>query len=157
MKITNWGERKIRPCHPGEMLRSELLPAYGLTISGFAKALKISRQAVSELLRERRAIRAEMALRLSRLFGTSPEFWLNSQQAIDLWKAARTMRRTVQSITPLGGDAVPRSPRTKRTDRRISHAVKRDKEEATLDLQLTKALWKLKGVMQGDKRRWPFR
>ena len=73
------------------MLREDFLPEYGLTVSGFAKALRVSRQTVNELLRERRAVSPEMALRLSRLFGNSPEFWLNAQRAVDLWEAARNI------------------------------------------------------------------
>ncbi len=69
---------KRRPSHPGEMLREDFLPDYGLTVSGLADAIGVSRQTVNELLRERRSVSPEMALRLSRLFGNSPEFWLNA-------------------------------------------------------------------------------
>ncbi len=101
MSIPNKRERKIRPTHPGEMLREDFLPDYGLTVSGFAEALGVSRQTVNELLRERRAVSPEMALRLARLFGNTPEFWLNAQRAVDLWKAARVMKKRVERITPL--------------------------------------------------------
>lgn len=101
MSIPNKGERKVRPTHPGEMLREDFLPDYGLTISAFAKALGVSRQTVNELLRERRAVSPEMALRLSRLFGNTPEFWLNAQRAVDLWDAARNIKRQIQRISPL--------------------------------------------------------
>jgi hypothetical protein len=59
MSIPNTRERKVRPTHPGEMLREDYLPDYGLTISAFAKALGVSRQAVNELLRERRSVSPE--------------------------------------------------------------------------------------------------
>ncbi len=101
MSIPNKRERKIRPTHPGEVLREDFLPDYGLTVSGFAEALGVSRQTVNELLRERRAVSPEMALRLARLFGNTPEFWLNAQRAVDLWKAARVMKKRVERITPL--------------------------------------------------------
>ena len=101
MTIRNDKQRIIRPTHPGEMLREDFLPDYGLSVSGFAKALGVSRQTVNELLRERRAVSPEMALRLSRLFGNSPEFWLNAQRAVDLWDAARTMGRKIEKISPL--------------------------------------------------------
>ena len=55
MSIPNKRERKVRPTHPGVMLREDFLPEYDLTVSEFAKALKVSRQTVNELLRERRA------------------------------------------------------------------------------------------------------
>lgn len=101
MSIPNKGERKVRPTHPGEMLREDFLPDYGLTVSSFAKALGVSRQTVNELLRKRRAVSPEMALRLSRLFGNTPEFWLNAQRAVDLWNAARNIKRQVERISPL--------------------------------------------------------
>lgn len=93
--------RKIRPTHPGEMLREDFLPDYGLSIAGLADALGVSRQTVNELLRERRAVSPEMALRLARLFGNSPEFWLNAQRAVDLWDAARAIKNAVERIKPL--------------------------------------------------------
>ena len=83
------------------MLREDFLPDYGLSVSSFAKALGVSRQTVNELLRERRAVSPEMALRLSRLFGNSPEFWLNAQRSVDLWEAEKTMRREIGQIHPL--------------------------------------------------------
>jgi addiction module HigA family antidote len=101
MSIPNKRERKVPPAHPGEMLREDFLPDYGLTVSTFAKALGVSRQTVNELLRERRAVSPEMALRLSRLFGNSPEFWLNAQRAVDLWEAARNAKHKIERISPL--------------------------------------------------------
>ena len=101
MSIPNTGQRKIRPTHPGEMLREDFLPDYGLTISGLADALGVSRQSINELLRKRRAVSPEMALRLSRLFGNSAEFWLDAQRAVDLWDAAQAIRTEVQRIKPL--------------------------------------------------------
>lgn len=101
MSIPNKKDRKIRPTHPGEMLREDFLPDYGLTVSSFAKVLGVSRQTVNELLRERRAVSPEMALRLSRLFGNTPEFWLNAQRAVDLWEAARSMKSKINRLSPL--------------------------------------------------------
>jgi antitoxin HigA-1 len=101
MSIPNTGQRKIRPTHPGEMLREDFLPDYGLTISRLAEAMGVSRQTINELLRERRAVSPEMALRLSRLFGNSAEFWLNAQRAVDLWEAAQAIKTEVQRIKPL--------------------------------------------------------
>ena len=59
MSIPNAGQRKIRPTHPGAMLREDFLPDYGLTVSGLAEALGVSRQTVNELLRGRRAVSPE--------------------------------------------------------------------------------------------------
>jgi len=101
MSMRNTRTRKIRPTHPGEMLREDFLPDYGLTVSSFAKALGVSRQTINELLRERRAVSPEMALRLSRLFGNTPEFWLNAQRAIDLWEASQAIKEKIRHISPL--------------------------------------------------------
>lgn len=101
MSIPNTGKKEVRPIHPGEMLREDFLPDYELSVSGLAEALGVSRQTVNELLRERRAVSPEMALRLSRLFGNSPEFWLNAQRAVDLWDAAQEIESEVKRIKPL--------------------------------------------------------
>jgi addiction module HigA family antidote len=101
MNIENTRERKIRPTHPGEMLREDFLTDYGLNVSRLARALGVSRQTVNELLRERRALTPEMALRLARLFGNTPEFWLNAQRAVDLWDTERALKKRVQQIKPL--------------------------------------------------------
>jgi addiction module HigA family antidote len=101
MSITNTETRKIKPTHPGEMLREDFLPDYGLRVTGLAEALGVSRQTVNELLRERRALSPDMAVRLSRLFDNSAEFWLNAQRAVDLWEATRKLRADVNRIRPL--------------------------------------------------------
>jgi addiction module HigA family antidote len=101
MSIPNSRERQVRPTHPGEMLREDFLPDYELTVASFAKTLGVSRQTVNELLRERRAVSPSMALCLSRLFGTSPEFWLNAQRAVDLWDATKSIKKKIERITPL--------------------------------------------------------
>jgi len=101
MSIPNTIDMKRTPTHPGEMLREDFLPDYGLTVSSLAKAIGVSRQTINELLRERRRVSPEMALRLARLFGNSPEFWLNAQRAVDLWVAAQAIQNEVAYITPL--------------------------------------------------------
>ncbi|MBI1852012.1 MAG: HigA family addiction module antidote protein [Planctomycetes bacterium] len=101
MSIPNTGRRKVRPTHPGEMLREDFLPDYGLTVSGLAESLGVSRQTMNELLRERRAVSPEMAIRLSRLFSNSPEFWLNAQRAVDLWDAEKALKQQVDHIKPI--------------------------------------------------------
>ena len=83
------------------MLREDFLPDYELTVSALAEAVGVSRQSINELLRERRAVSPEMALRLARLFGNSPEFWLNAQRAIDLWDAEQAIEKDVRRIKPL--------------------------------------------------------
>lgn len=101
MSLPNTRPMKRRPTHPGEMLQEDFMPDYHLTVAGLAEALGVSRQSVNELLRTRRAVSPEMALRLSRLFGNSAEFWLNAQRAVDLWDAAQAIQKDVARITPL--------------------------------------------------------
>ncbi len=101
MSIPNTGNRDVRPVHPGEMLREDFLPDYGLTVSRLAHGLGVSRQTINELIREHRAVSPRMALRLSRLFGNSAEFWLNAQRAVDLWDAAQAIGPDVERIEPL--------------------------------------------------------
>ena len=101
MSFANTRPMKRRPTHPGEMLREDFLPEFALTVSGLAELVGVSRQSVNELLRGRRAVSPEMALRLSRLFGNSPEFWLNAQRAVDLWDAGQAIKDDVARIRPL--------------------------------------------------------
>ena len=100
MGIANTGIGR-RPTHPGEMLREDFLPDYDLTVAGLAEAVGVSRQSVNELLRERRAVSPDMALRLARLFGNTAEFWLNAQRAVDLWDTAQAIKKDVSRIKPL--------------------------------------------------------
>ena len=83
------------------MLREDFLPDYELSVSSLAKAVGVSRQSINELLRERRAVSPAMALRFARLFGNSPEFWLNAQRAVDLWDAEQAINNDVCRIKPL--------------------------------------------------------
>lgn len=101
MSVPNTRPMKRRPTHPGEMLREDFMPDYDLTVAGLAEAAGVSRQSINELLRGRRAVSPEMALRLSRLFGNAPEFWLNAQRAVDLWDALRAVKDEVARIKPL--------------------------------------------------------
>ncbi|MCA1755154.1 MAG: HigA family addiction module antidote protein [Spirochaeta sp.] len=101
MSIPNTRARRVRPIHPGEMLREDFMPDFELTVSRLAQALGVSRQSVNELIRERRSVSPEMALRLSRLFGNSAEFWLNAQRAVDLWDTEQSAGPDIQRVEPL--------------------------------------------------------
>ena len=101
MAIPNTTKRLIPPTHPGEMLREDFLPDYVLTTTTLASALGVSRQTVNELLRERRSITPVMALRLSRLFGNSPGFWLSAQDSRDLWESELRYHEELSRILPL--------------------------------------------------------
>jgi addiction module HigA family antidote len=100
MSIANTGIKR-RPTHPGEMLREDFMPDHGLSTSALAHAIGVSRQSVNELVRERRSLSSGMALRLARLFGNTPEFWLNAQRSVDLWHDRREVGGDVRRIHPL--------------------------------------------------------
>jgi addiction module HigA family antidote len=93
--------RKRRPTHPGELLREEILPAAELTQAKLAERLGVSRRSVGELLRERRALTPDMAHRLARVFKTTPEFWMNLQQAVDIWETLTANHREYARLKPL--------------------------------------------------------
>ncbi|MBA3645269.1 MAG: HigA family addiction module antidote protein [Gemmatimonadaceae bacterium] len=101
MSIRNTNEMLRRPTHPGEMLREDFMFDHNLSVAALAGATGVSRQSINELLRGRRAVSPEMSLRLGRLFGNSPEFWLNAQRAVDLWDANRNIKAAVARIRPL--------------------------------------------------------
>lgn len=75
------------PTHPGEILREDSLPALGLSVAAFARALGVSRQMVHGILAERSAVSPEMALRLGAFFGNGPQLWIDMQTRRDLWQA----------------------------------------------------------------------
>jgi len=101
MSIPNTIRMNRRPTHPGEMLREDFLPDFGLTATSLAEAIGVSRQSINELLRERRSVSPSMALRLAKLFGNSAEFWLNAQRAVDLWDTAQIIQDDVTRIQTL--------------------------------------------------------
>lgn len=101
MSIPNTKKRTIAPTHPGEMLREDFMPDFGLTVSSLASALGVSRQTANELVQCRRAITPIMALRLSHLFGNSSLFWLNAQNLYDLWHAELKYQHELEAVAML--------------------------------------------------------
>lgn len=101
MAIPNTTKRELRPTHPGEMLKEDFMLDFNLNATSMAEALGVSRQTINEILRERRAISPVMALRLSRLFGNSPEFCLNAQHSWDLWDSEQRFHKELSQIQPL--------------------------------------------------------
>ena len=84
---------KRKPTHPGELLRLDVRPALEMTQTELARRLGVSRLSVSELLLGKRALSADMAIRIGRLTNTTPESWLRMQQALDLWELERDPKR----------------------------------------------------------------
>ena len=76
-----------KPTHPGAVLREDVLPGLGCTQGELASRLMVSRQTVTQLLHEQKSVTAEMAVRISRAVGGSPESWLRMQEALDIWEA----------------------------------------------------------------------
>ena len=81
------------PTHPGAVLREDVLPELGWTQTELAARLMVSRQTVSDLLHERKSVTAEMAIRIARAIGGTPESWLRMQEALDLWAAEMKFKR----------------------------------------------------------------
>ena len=77
----------MRPVHPGEILREEYLHPLDMTPTALARLLNVSAPTVNEIVRERRSVTADVALRLAACFNTSPQYWANLQAAFDLRKA----------------------------------------------------------------------
>ena len=84
--------RMVKPAHPGEIIRGLYLEPLDLTVTDAARALAVTRKALSELLNGKTGISTTMAIRLSKAFGTTPELWLNLQQNFDLWRGKRKVK-----------------------------------------------------------------
>lgn len=96
-------KNQLPPVHPGEILKQDILPETGLSVTAAAKALGISRQMLHDILAERKPLSAVMCLKLARLFGGTPEFWMRLQAAYDLKIAAQDKKimATVAKIVPV--------------------------------------------------------
>lgn len=81
------------PPHPGGLIRRQCLEPLGLTVTEAAKGLGVTRQALSDLVNEKASLSVEMAFRLSKAFGSTPEIWLGLQMAYDLAQASRKMSK----------------------------------------------------------------
>jgi addiction module HigA family antidote len=106
------------PISPGEVLRDDILAGSGITQDALANAMGVSRFSVNQIVNDRRAVTADMALRLSRVLRTTPDFWLNLQRDVDLYRARRR-----------AGDAINHLP--------ILRPEKRDSERFTTLEMLT--------------------
>ena len=88
---------RLPPVHPGQFLRDEFLAPLGLSVYALARALHVPRPRLNDVVRGRRSVSTDTALRLGRYFGTSPEFWINLQVRYDLDVAESGLRRTIDS------------------------------------------------------------
>jgi addiction module HigA family antidote len=86
---------KMRPIHPGEILREEFLIPLNMSAHALALELKVSAPRINDIVRERRAISPDTALRLARYFGNTPQFWMNLQTSYDLKCAEREIGQKI--------------------------------------------------------------
>lgn len=98
-------QRLLDPIHPGEILAEEFLKPSGLSANALAKALDVPVTRISEIVRGRRGVSADTALRLARYFGTSAELWLGLQAEYDLRVARRAVGEEIRRRVPVGPHA----------------------------------------------------
>lgn len=89
---------KMRPPHPGSILRLDVLPALGVPVAQAAREMSVSRQLLHGILAEKLPISAEMAVRLGKWCGNGPHMWLALQRDYDLWQAAEKLRHRIADI-----------------------------------------------------------
>jgi addiction module HigA family antidote len=86
-------KQKMPPAHPGEILKELYLDPLEISVTEAAGRLGVTRKTLSQLINGRSGLSAEMAVRLSKALATTPELWLNMQQAYDLWEAEKKMQK----------------------------------------------------------------
>jgi len=87
----------MRPIHPGEILREEFLAPLKMSAHALALELKVPAPRINDIVRERRAVSADTALRLARYFGTTPDFWLNLQTTYELKITQKEVGRAIET------------------------------------------------------------
>jgi addiction module HigA family antidote len=98
--------KKLPPLHPGEILREEFMKPLGLSSNSLARALGVTPARINEIVRERRGISADTALRLARFFGTDVQSWMNLQSHYDIQCAEDAAGHAIRKIVPRGGERV---------------------------------------------------
>ena len=88
----------IRPTHPGEILKEDVLPTLDMSVSDVARSLGVSRQSLHRILSGKAGVTPEMALRIGKFCGNGPELWLRMQEAFDLWHARRAIAAELAKI-----------------------------------------------------------
>jgi antitoxin HigA-1 len=91
----------LKPMHPGEMLREDVLPALGKGKTEIAELLGVSRQTLYDILGERQPVTPAMALRLGKLLGNGPDLWINLQRKFDLHQAEQDLAEELRKIPTL--------------------------------------------------------
>lgn len=91
----------MRAIHPGEIIKEEYLKPLGLSVSALAIALRVPAPRINDVIRQKRAVSVDTALRLARYFNTTAQFWLNLQTSYDLKLAKESVTIIEQEIVPL--------------------------------------------------------
>lgn len=91
----------MRPIHPGEILREEYMLPLGLSSNALAKKLNVTTARINEIVREKRGITGDTALRLARFFDTTPQFWINLQADYELRLAELNISNEINEICPM--------------------------------------------------------
>ncbi len=92
---------KLKPAHPGEILREDVLPSLKISVVEAARTLGVSRQLLHGVMAGRAGVSADMALRLDELVGNGAQWWLSLQQAFDLYEAEARLRGEIEAIPKL--------------------------------------------------------
>jgi len=95
--MSEWTQTRA-PTHPGAILREDVLPALGMTVTDAAEALGVSRQQVHRIMAETAPVTPEMAVRLGKFCGNGPDLWMRMQASYDLWNANRELKREIERI-----------------------------------------------------------
>jgi len=90
--------RMTCPTHPGEILKEDILPDLGITVTEAAKQLGVTRVALSRIINGKAGISPDMALRLAAWLGSSPESWINMQSAYDLYRASQKQQPNIRPV-----------------------------------------------------------
>lgn len=105
---------RLRPVHPGDVLKTDFLEPFGMSAYRLAREIRVTPVRINDIVRRKRAVSADTALRLAAYFGTSPQFWLNLQANHDLEVAGRRASRAIAAIRPRSSMAFsPRNPRSR--------------------------------------------
>ena len=112
-------KNRMRPVHPGEVLREEFLVPMDITPHGLSMALHVPAPRVNDIVRERRAVTADTAMRLAQFFGMSAEFWMGLQSDYELALTRAKLGKELKAIKPYARPAAtPQSPTDSSSDRR---------------------------------------
>ena len=91
----------MRPIHPGEIIKEEYLEPLGMSSNALAIALRVPASRINDVVRQKRGVSIDTALRLARYFNTTAQFWLNLQNSYDLKMARQNITRIEDEIIPL--------------------------------------------------------